>query len=554
MNEIQYKLSLDCHKPGVQKTIYAKENDTLSRKLIVSLTENGKPYTIPPDATAIIKALKPDDTIIFNNCIIGNNNITVTLTSQFLSCIGEVKCEICIIKDDVVLSTPCIAVIVEDSMYGDDAIESTNEYTMLVQSINQAQVYNNTAISSVEIVDGELIITYNDETIQSIGKVIGDNAYVHIKYSEVEPIADSDMSDEPNNYMGIYSGDSETAPTSYEVYSWFEIRKDNTVTYYDKYSDLPEDADAGQACYVANNEIVFENTETPDFFNPDISETATISFDNAFLLENPTKPTAQDYSVYDWMGENDCFLIAQDGAVIRFALYYIVLPPNYLMLYLVVNSEDPASEESERIYIFTWEDITIDLGYGDISLLAGWNWEVVAEKQYQHVDFDDTKLNQTGRLSFEFNLGDDNFYDFDPQIQIDFQNLFGKCELISHPKGMYIYNDVWQFNDIEEPNVVENYDIDSVVLYPENNTIYKFGQINQLNIMDLPDNKLTVYFNTRYIDYEPYYYTNLSFPDGVTWEDGVNGELKLNGYTPKNAILTIEHGIASVIVGGETGV
>lgn len=75
------------------------------------------------------------------------------------------------------------------------------------------------------------------------------------------------MTDESNNY----SGDSKTASTNYEAYSWIEIRKNNAV-----------------------------------------------------LLENPPKPSAQDISGYDWIGRDNCGLVAQDGTVIRFALFFIL--------------------------------------------------------------------------------------------------------------------------------------------------------------------------------------------------------------------------------------
>ena len=52
----------------------------------------------------------------------------------------------------------------------------------------------------------------------------GDNAYVWIKYSAIQPTQDSDMSDIPNNYIGFYSGTSSIAPTSYTNYTWYKFK------------------------------------------------------------------------------------------------------------------------------------------------------------------------------------------------------------------------------------------------------------------------------------------------------------------------------------------
>ena len=55
----------------------------------------------------------------------------------------------------------------------------------------------------------------------------GTSAYVHIKYSAVEPTQDSDMKSTPDEWMGIYSGSSSSAPTTYTSYTWYKIKGEN---------------------------------------------------------------------------------------------------------------------------------------------------------------------------------------------------------------------------------------------------------------------------------------------------------------------------------------
>ena len=50
--------------------------------------------------------------------------------------------------------------------------------------------------------------------------------YMYIKYSHEEPTQDSDMGDIADEWMGIYSGTSATAPTSYTAYTWYKIKGD----------------------------------------------------------------------------------------------------------------------------------------------------------------------------------------------------------------------------------------------------------------------------------------------------------------------------------------
>lgn len=73
-------------------------------------------------------------------------------------------------------------------------------------------------------------INYNDGTTSTFAVTDGEtgaagsNAYVHIKYSSVQPTQDGDMHDTADKWMGVYSGSSSTAPTHYTSYVWYEIK------------------------------------------------------------------------------------------------------------------------------------------------------------------------------------------------------------------------------------------------------------------------------------------------------------------------------------------
>ena len=69
----------------------------------------------------------------------------------------------------------------------------------------------------------------------------GDQTYVYIKYSNRNPIADSDLTDTPSAWMGICATTAATAPTTYGSYSWYEIKGANT---YIKYSNREPIADS----------------------------------------------------------------------------------------------------------------------------------------------------------------------------------------------------------------------------------------------------------------------------------------------------------------------
>ena len=74
-------------------------------------------------------------------------------------------------------------------------------------------------------------ISYNDGTSTTFTVTNGakgdkgDNAYLWIKYASQEPTPSShSMSDIPDDWIGVYSGNSATAPTDYTQYKWFQYK------------------------------------------------------------------------------------------------------------------------------------------------------------------------------------------------------------------------------------------------------------------------------------------------------------------------------------------
>lgn len=52
----------------------------------------------------------------------------------------------------------------------------------------------------------------------------GTSKYVWIKYSDTMPDSNEDIKDSVGDYIGVYSGDSATAPTDYAAYTWSKIK------------------------------------------------------------------------------------------------------------------------------------------------------------------------------------------------------------------------------------------------------------------------------------------------------------------------------------------
>lgn len=146
MNYSTYRASLDIHASGSQAVLHAKKGET-KRRILITLTERGKPYLISSDCTAVFTATKPDGNIIYNDCAIDNNIICYNFTEQTTAAEGKLDCEIRLYgADNALIISPGFDLIVDAAVYEDgDVIESGTEVSALTALVSEA----NTLISTV---------------------------------------------------------------------------------------------------------------------------------------------------------------------------------------------------------------------------------------------------------------------------------------------------------------------------------------------------------------------------------------------------------------------
>ncbi len=81
------------------------------------------------------------------------------------------------------------------------------------------------------------------EWLDSLKGTNGTSSYTHIKYSATMPDSNDDMLNTASNYIGVYTGTSATAPTDYTAYTWSRLAGDNGVSSYThiKYANVLPD-------------------------------------------------------------------------------------------------------------------------------------------------------------------------------------------------------------------------------------------------------------------------------------------------------------------------
>lgn len=174
MKTCTQEITLYVDRKNKYKYVYGKQSDTKSRFLKVTIVDGGKKVVLGSDDNAKFRALKPDGTAVFNDCVIEpDGTILVELSAQTLAVEGQVSADVVIIgKSDEILATANFRIIVEKAPVGKD-VESSNEFLALVEAMNQAVKKDQGKENS-----GKVLAVGDDGIVVPTEIKVGDNSLV----------------------------------------------------------------------------------------------------------------------------------------------------------------------------------------------------------------------------------------------------------------------------------------------------------------------------------------------------------------------------------------
>lgn len=136
MRHVTYNMRLDVRKSGSQASIRIKQGEQRSRQIVMTLTDGGKPLDYEWLDAAIIRAVKPDGTVLFNDCELEGSTITYIMDDQIAAVEGAVTCELLVYGvDSAILYSPRFDIFVEGALYDNGKIISQDEFTTLVNAL-----------------------------------------------------------------------------------------------------------------------------------------------------------------------------------------------------------------------------------------------------------------------------------------------------------------------------------------------------------------------------------------------------------------------------------
>lgn len=138
----KYNVVLDVWHQMSETVVTALQGEINSRFLEITITDKGSFFNLT-GKTVMVYMTKPDGKIIFNSCSVvdaPNGKINVPLTSQMSIVAGTIKdFEIHIIGSDKTrLKITGVCLKIKETANADEAIESTNEFTALIEALNKA--------------------------------------------------------------------------------------------------------------------------------------------------------------------------------------------------------------------------------------------------------------------------------------------------------------------------------------------------------------------------------------------------------------------------------
>lgn len=146
-------LVLDINKKCNQ-IVTANVGEVGSRFIRITIVDNSTPVDLT-GVTVSLYAKKPDGKKVFNSVTVedkANGVVLAELTSQILSVSGLVRLTLLLVKNGSKLASKQFLVNVDESIVDDEAIESTNEFTALVDALGRV----NNIDSRFEKVDSQL--------------------------------------------------------------------------------------------------------------------------------------------------------------------------------------------------------------------------------------------------------------------------------------------------------------------------------------------------------------------------------------------------------------
>lgn len=292
MERITYRITLDSHKNGIQRTLQGFETaDNMSRRISINLVASGDTHEIPFDHVYAMMYVTPPNAEepSINQCVIDDNTIIYDVLPTDIAVEGIVDMQLKLIEGRPdgprkVLLSPKFALEVHESDADDGKVEQTTTFTALEEMVAKAsEVYEHRLESIVMTEEYVLTVTYADGTIYE-----SDALKEAFEWADGIVVNAQTMLNQMIYQVNLSKAYAKDAKESRDVS--VEMRKE--VTEKSAYTTFSVDFETGEVTYLSQN-YKFTINEEGDLEFESTGEWS-ITEETKKLLEELIKTTKAD--------------------------------------------------------------------------------------------------------------------------------------------------------------------------------------------------------------------------------------------------------------------
>lgn len=200
--KIIHHITMDMVQPQAMLSLDAVQGDGSTRQLLLELTENGKPWTVPDGVTAAVAFRKKDGTKGLYDTLpdgtkavtISGNTVAAVLAPQVLSCAGEVSATV-VFHDGKLnqLAAFPFSIWVRENPAGGQEISNDYYRYSTMEDVSEAV---ETALASLET-EKQAFLAKAQEALQAVHDTATEDATAIVCEAFGENIAVADASDRP---------------------------------------------------------------------------------------------------------------------------------------------------------------------------------------------------------------------------------------------------------------------------------------------------------------------------------------------------------------------
>ena len=161
--EVKVDMTLELYGKNVLE-YRMKQADLNARFLTIRLTRVQVPIVLEAQEQVFVYVLKPDSKVVFTECEIldhATGLVKVPLTQQALALVGTIFFEVLVTSDILdeqkKLSFPIIELEVDDSIFDGEAIESQDEFSVLIGMTAKIQELE-MRMAQIEALNGKVLM------------------------------------------------------------------------------------------------------------------------------------------------------------------------------------------------------------------------------------------------------------------------------------------------------------------------------------------------------------------------------------------------------------